>query len=254
MPINPLDNQFAQLIADMNKRLSNLETNNQPYIGDWNNLGAEPSSVTSTNVITFTNPNYVASNFFQIGDKFRYKQGGSFKYAYVILVNLSNITIDGGLDYIAIIGSISDIGFSRTVNPSGHPLFFHYSAVLSSESAGLTIVHDDFVPANGIYSMSGNSMKITGQAGGILGGTTGSVLAMTLPFDLRVDSVFDSNCLVYGGDQFDTGINKLVAIVYIGTNNPSLSKGYIFKIDNSNYVYPSTTGQAYISFNIDYTY
>lgn len=66
---------------------------------------------------------------FQKGDKIRLKQGGAFKYFYVISnPNTSTLVLCGGNDYTVANSAITDISVSRAHNPFGFPGDFWLSA------------------------------------------------------------------------------------------------------------------------------
>ena len=66
------------------------------------------------------------------GMKVRYKQGGSFKYGYVVTDSTysspdTTVTVTGGSDYLLTNSAITDNYLSTTENPIGFPKGFAYS-------------------------------------------------------------------------------------------------------------------------------
>lgn len=87
-------------------------------------------------VLTYSNSTTVTivsggTNRYQIGDKIRYKQGGSYKYGVVIGVTSTTLTIFGGSDFTIANSAITDVYVSRVQNPFGFPDWFNYSITVT---------------------------------------------------------------------------------------------------------------------------
>ena len=95
---------------------------------------------------------------YQKGDKIRLKQGGSYKYFYIIGVSYSSpnttVTITGGSDYSLANSAITDNDYSRFTVPFGFPGFFNYSPTVTAVSGSLTTV-----TSSGMFSISGRSVN-----------------------------------------------------------------------------------------------
>ena len=81
-----------------------------------------------------------ATGRFQKGDRLRLKQGAGYKYYYVVGVASTLLTVTGGTDYTVANAAITDIYFSREVNPIGFPDTFAFTPVVTSASGTLTTV------------------------------------------------------------------------------------------------------------------
>lgn len=81
---------------------------------------------------------------YQKGDKIRYKQGGGWKYQYIIGVGAYSggktiMTTTGGSDYKFNSGTaITDNYYSKVENPQGFPGYFSYTPTVSSSSGTIT--------------------------------------------------------------------------------------------------------------------
>lgn len=79
---------------------------------------------------------------FEIGDKIRFKQGGGYKYYYVVGVAATTLTVTGGSDYTVANSAITDVGLSRAASPIDFPEVFNWSPTLTGFSAN---------PSGGVY-------------------------------------------------------------------------------------------------------
>jgi len=73
-----------------------------------------------------------ATGKFQKGDKIRYKQGGAYKYQYIINVGSYSggktiMTTTGGSDYTVADAAITDNYYSKAENPQGFPGWFNWT-------------------------------------------------------------------------------------------------------------------------------
>ena len=82
---------------------------------------------------------------YQKGDKIRYKQGGAYKYQYVIGVGAYSggktiITTTGGSAYVFTNGTaITDNYYSHQTSPVGFPAYFSYTPTYTGFSSNPTI-------------------------------------------------------------------------------------------------------------------
>jgi hypothetical protein len=70
---------------------------------------------------TITVPSGATSRY-QKGDKIRLKQGGEYKYFYIVSVSDTTLTITGGSDYTLANAAITDNYYSKAMNPQGWPV------------------------------------------------------------------------------------------------------------------------------------
>ena len=82
-----------------------------------------------------------ATTKYAVGDRLRLKQGGSYKYYYIITVAATLLTVTGGSDYTVANSAITDIGVSKAVNPIGFPGAFNYTPTFTGFSADPSGVH-----------------------------------------------------------------------------------------------------------------
>ena len=119
---NPLNNTLAVTLNRLESRLSNLEHARQPYLADWVEI-TEPATF-GTGFLSFTNLSYVTP--FEVGDRIRLKQGGSYKYFYFIQYGMEFIVfLYGGTDYVMVNGDVTNIAYSRNPAPSNFPTWIN---------------------------------------------------------------------------------------------------------------------------------
>lgn len=70
---------------------------------------------------TITVPSGATSRY-QKGDKIRLKQGGGYKYFYIVSVADKLLTVTGGSDYTVANAAITDNYYSKAMNPQGWPV------------------------------------------------------------------------------------------------------------------------------------
>lgn len=113
---------------------------------------------------------------FAVGDKLRLKQGGGFKYFYIVIAGSTTLTITGGTDYVLSNAAITDVGISRELSPVGHPVWFNYTPTLTGFSADPTVNLSRFM-------VSGRACTVVHSES-----ATGTSNATTLTFTLPVTS------------------------------------------------------------------
>jgi hypothetical protein len=75
---------------------------------------------------------------YQKGDKIRFKQGGDWKYMYVVGVAETYIDVTGGTDYTVANAEITSSYYSKIENPQGFPHYFNWLPyVFGSDTAGV---------------------------------------------------------------------------------------------------------------------
>jgi len=89
---------------------------------------------------TITVPSGAAS-LYQKGDKLRLKQGGGYKYYYIVGVADTVLTVTGGSDFTVANSAITDIAISRASNPFGFPHWFNWTPTFTGFSTNPTGVH-----------------------------------------------------------------------------------------------------------------
>jgi hypothetical protein len=124
------------------------------YNGGWIEVSDTWSYATAT---TITVPSD-ATLYYKKGWGVRIKQGGAYKYMYVIDVAATLLTLTGGSDYSVANSTITDIAVAP--NPAaaiGFPTLFNHATVLSG-SAGSAGTYSETVFINGIFSIAGGKV------------------------------------------------------------------------------------------------
>jgi hypothetical protein len=107
--------------------------------GRWDGWVLSSDTWVYASATTFTILGVDRTTLFSTGDKIRLKQGGGYKYFYVIAIAFATdttITITGGVDYTLTNAAITDNYYSK-VNANGFPDWFGNSAG-SASTTGLT--------------------------------------------------------------------------------------------------------------------
>lgn len=101
-----------------------------------------------------------AASIYAIGDKARLKQGGGYKYFYVVGIADTLLTVTGGSDYSVANEGITDSYYSHAASPVGFPNRFSYNCSPTGFSGTPT--------ASASFSMQGHTvtaiMYITGTS------------------------------------------------------------------------------------------
>jgi hypothetical protein len=103
---------------------------------------------------------------YQKGDKIRLKQGGDYKYFYVVGVAATVLTVTGGDDYTVAEAAITDNYYSKSENPQGFPHWFSYTPSLVGFSSDPTI-HARFCIRSVAVSLRLRLMNGTSNATGL---------------------------------------------------------------------------------------
>ena len=79
-----------------------------------------------------------ADTIYSVGDKIRFKQGGAYKYYYIITVAAALLTVTGGSDYTVANAAITNIYYSKNSSPVGFPGWFNCAVGYTGFSANPT--------------------------------------------------------------------------------------------------------------------
>lgn len=188
-----------------------IGTNN----GGWS--GRSPTEKTawkyggSATTITVTTD---ATTYYSVGDRIRLKQGGSYKYFYIVGVASTTLTITGGSDYTLTNADITDVEVSKEVAPLGFPVAFAYTPSWSGFSVN---------PSGGVirFSLVGNVCRLHFQSGGGTSNATG--FAATLPINARTIAGAIWNAYGNGNDNTVTYQNLVLAQISSGGSAVSFS-------------------------------
>lgn len=104
------------------------------FLGGWE----EPDEIWAYSSSTQITVPTGASSRFAVGDRIRFKQGGSYKY-YVVygIPSATTVNISGGTDYTVANAAITDIGISRHPAPNGFPEYFNISPTFGTAAGNL---------------------------------------------------------------------------------------------------------------------
>ena len=142
--------------------------------GGWTEI--PDGSWTYASATTITVPSGAAS-IYAVGDQVRLKQGGAYKYFYIIVVADTTLTVTGGSDYSVANAAITDAAFSKG-GGVGHPIWFNWTP---SFTAGGSMTYTSVVTEVADYCIVGRVCHIILFAYGTTGGTASNQLFATLP-------------------------------------------------------------------------
>jgi len=167
---------------------------------------------------------------YQKGDKIRYKQGGDWKYGYIIGVSYSSpnttITVTGGSDYSLADAAITDNYYSKVENPQGFPQWFNWTPTYNALG---DMTYTSVTTEIAKLRVDKATITLIVFAEGTTGGTASSGISVSLPVNsterwigtgaICVDSSYMSgfavissglvNVQVYKYDQSNWGLGTL---------------------------------------------
>lgn len=158
----------------------------QPLSFDWVEMAQFTATGATSGLITFSDTTLVASEFFQIGDRIRFKQGGSYKYFVVISISSNTITVFGGSDYAVTAASVTNLAMSRIPNPSGAPTMFNFDGDVTALVGGATYTAGD---ETFLFKLDGNICIIDAYVTGSDLAGFASQISMALPIEADVSTV-----------------------------------------------------------------
>jgi len=144
-----------------------------------------------------------AAAVYSVGDKIRWKQGGAYKYAYIITIADTLLTVTGGSDYTVANAAITDNYYSHATSPVGFPSSFDYAPTTEGLTVGSGTMQAKFALSGKICT---TNIKFTLGAGS---GVTGQ-LSFTFPITAALS-------IVSSGYIEDTGTQGYLAAVNCNT-------------------------------------
>lgn len=130
------------------------------------------STWTYASATTFTIAGVNRTSEYRKGGKIRWKQGGAYKYAYILSSAFSTdttVTITGGSDYTIANSAITDNYVSYEVSPLGFPDTFNYTPANTNITIGNGSYTGKFKIADGIvYTQIYLSFGSTSSFGGAI--------------------------------------------------------------------------------------
>lgn len=99
-----------------------------------------------------------ATTKYSIGDKIRLKQGGGYKYFYIVGVAATTLTVTGGSNYSVADAAITDNDYSKASTPMGFPQWFSYSPSWASYGTQPSVGNGAL---NGRFSIVGRTVNFS---------------------------------------------------------------------------------------------
>jgi hypothetical protein len=147
--------KVAARLKRLDGEIERLKTIEQPVtaIGGWLEIPNGSWSYASTTTITVPSG---AASIYAVGDQVRLKQGGAYKYFYIVAVADTLLTVTGGSDYSVAEATITDAAFSKG-GGVGHPGFFNYTVVWTATGTNPTLGNGTL---EGRFWLSGRAVTI----------------------------------------------------------------------------------------------
>lgn len=123
-----------------------------------------------------------AALLYAIGDKLRIKQGGGYKYYYIIAIADTLLTVTGGSDYTVANAAITDVYYSHMANPVGFPLIFNYTPTLTPVGGG---TYTSTRVLSSYFYIANKLMNYIISFDGSIAGTVSSITC-TIPINFTV--------------------------------------------------------------------
>lgn len=129
--LNPANNQFAEIIKDLQQRLNKLETTTQPGFIDWLTLNPASTEYVSNNVIRILDSSMLA--ILSESDPVRINQGG-LKYFQAFTINRTtgDVTLIAGSDYTFTSASYTAVAVSKIERPTGFPSSWNFTPTVTN--------------------------------------------------------------------------------------------------------------------------
>ena len=151
---------------------------------------------TYTSATTFTISGDLTAKY-QVGDKIRLKQSGSYKYFHIVGVSYgapnTTITVTGGSDYSVANASITDNYYSRAEHPFGFPDWFNYSPTVTWTN-GPTSPTDIAK-----FRIQRKTVTVLWRRTGTASGSGSTIFTVTVPVDSALFTTADKTYPVEGG-------------------------------------------------------
>lgn len=141
------------------------------FIGDTTGWQETNDIWTYASASTITVPTDATTKY-AVGDRVRLKQGGGFKYFYIIGVAATTLTVTGGSDYSVANSAITNVATSKLVNPLDFPGAFNWTPTFTGFSANPSGVHR--------FALVGRECRIYVRHS-TLGTSNTTAFTMTLP-------------------------------------------------------------------------
>lgn len=131
--LNPLDNDLALMLKNLNTRLSALENTRQPYVSDWIQV-ADSFSVRNVWSLNYNNLNPILTSYLRAGTWIRFKQTGDVNYRYAIIGNTKTTSGVLGIIYAGYSFTnsvnITEFWYSNAFTPFGAPFSYDIGPVM----------------------------------------------------------------------------------------------------------------------------
>lgn len=230
--INPTDTEFVDFLRDIANRLFTLERARQAYFGDWYEFSEELVYFSATEVRT-TNPDVDLRKTFVVGDPFRYKQGGDYKYGYITRVDANRMRVRAGSDFTVANATITDVARGLKNNPSGFPFFFNQPNSDYSTPAGSITLSVDPSHTKTQFYMTGPLVTMRVITFFATVSVNGMTVFLNLPAkSIEVTNAFRPNYSDSSGPQW--GVVKVTAGTYLEIVPTAAFGGYSNAAGNTN--------------------
>lgn len=168
---------------------------------------------------------------YQKSDKVRWKQGGSYKYGVISVVTATTATIIVNTNHVITNAPITDVAYSRALNPFGWPDWFDYAVVATATTGAFTTV-----AATGRYKVSGLKIDVVNVVTITTNGTAAGTVVVNSPVNIATN--------VAWGAGFESAITGAMLNAFRQSATQIGVRNYAF-------VYPGGSGRV-LNFGTSY--
>mgnify|MGYP007071592485 CR=1 FL=1 len=172
-----------------------------------------------------------ATLLYQKGDFLRFKQGAGYKYAVISAVAATLVTIIVNTDYVVANSAISDIAYSRSLEPFGWPDWFNYTPTITASIGTFTTVS-----ATGRYKISHLKIDVVNVVTITTNGTAAGTVIITAPVNIA------------GVTAWGAGRETAVTGAMLGTSKQSATA---IGVRDYAFAYPGASGRV-LNFGTSY--
>jgi len=175
-----------------------------------------------------------ATTRYQKGQKVRFKQGGSYKYFYIVAVAATTLTLAAGSDYSVANAAITDVNISNAEVAFGFPATFTYTPTYTGSG---TLAFGTVAAVPRFFIVNGNCILNIYPLGTVSG--TGVEIRFSLPVTSHNNDpgggAWIEDTIGPGGSWYMLDTNTIAVRSYNAANwNTGASKGFrltaIYKI------------------------
>lgn len=191
-------------VSDMTEEINILKKRMRELEVSTNILGGGGDGWVAAGAWTYASATTItvasgAALIYGVGDKLRWKQGAGYKYAYIVTVADTLLTVTGGSDYtVATPTAITDNYYSKASTPLGFPQWFNYTP---TGIAATNVTHA------GRFCINGRRCSVDYHAvfSNTITYTTNPTLPVAVSANMCIDASIAAGCVGMAG-YYDSAV------------------------------------------------